>query len=101
MLKICLCDDDLQLLGKLTNKIEKWLNMNECIFRIQTFNSGEQLVFHMEDDPNQFDIIILDIIMGKLDGIEAAKKLRQCSLPWRWCGCRGVEDKYGANEKKK
>lgn len=77
MLKICLCDDDLQMLGKWTNKIEKWLNMNECIFRIQTFNSGEQLVFHMEEDPHQFDVIILDIIMGDLDGIEVAKKLRQ------------------------
>lgn len=77
MLKICLCDDDLQMLGKFTNKNEKWLNMNEYMFQIQTFNSGEHLIFYMEEEPNQFDIIILDIIMGGLDGIETAKKLRQ------------------------
>ncbi len=44
---------------------------------ISSFSTGEQLLFHLSDNPNQADIIYLDILMGSLNGMDTAKKLRE------------------------
>ena len=40
------------------------------------FYSGEELLFYCADSPNQMDIIYLDILMEKTDGMETARTLR-------------------------
>ena len=40
------------------------------------FESGESLLFELEENPNRFDIIIIDIIMKNVNGIDATKILR-------------------------
>ncbi|MBT9775179.1 response regulator [Clostridium sp. MCC353] len=42
--------------------------------QIFVFNSGEEL---LENYPEKLDILLLDIKMGELDGIETAKKIRE------------------------
>lgn len=46
-----------------------------CI--VEAFKSGESLIFDIEDNPNRFNIIIIDIIMKNINGIETAKILRK------------------------
>lgn len=76
MLNICLCDDEINVLNYYSNIINETLNENGYIFRIDTFISGESLIFDLEEDPNRFNIIIIDILMRNINGIETAKILR-------------------------
>lgn len=75
MLNICLCDDDIDVLNYYTNKINELSEKNNYACNIETFKSGENLIF--EDNPNRFNIIIIDIIMKRMDGIETTKILRK------------------------
>ena len=64
MLNICLCDDDINVLNYYTNKINKLSEKNNYACRVETFKSGESLIFELEYNPNRFNIIIIDNIMG-------------------------------------
>lgn len=75
-MKICLCDDDNKVLKYYVNKIEGIALKNDYIFEIKTFESGESLIFNLEENHNEFDIVIIDIIMKRINGIEAARILR-------------------------
>jgi DNA-binding LytR/AlgR family response regulator len=44
---------------------------------LHAFSSGEALLFHLEESPNQADIIYLDILMEAINGIETARQLRK------------------------
>ncbi|MDU7068915.1 MAG: response regulator transcription factor [Clostridium perfringens] len=77
MLNICLCDDNINILEYYTSKINKLLEVNNYAFRIETYTSGESLIFELEEDPNKFNIIIIDIIMKNINGIETTKILRK------------------------
>lgn len=74
MLKIAICDDDKrmqELLIDYLGLIEKDCEEKFCI---STFSSGEELLESLICI--DFDIIILDILMGGIDGIETARKIR-------------------------
>jgi DNA-binding LytR/AlgR family response regulator len=77
MVTIYLCDDNQQMRDKYGIMINRFAYENQIAITLSTFESGEELLFHLYDDPNQADIIYLDILMGELNGIEAAKKLRK------------------------
>lgn len=78
MLNICLCDDDINILDYYSYKINKLLERNNYIFTIKTFKNGESLIFELDDNPNRFDIIIIDIIMKDINGIKTTEVLRKC-----------------------
>lgn len=74
MYKIAICDDnkrDIEILKKL---ILKTKIVDTDLFQFYTFESGEQLFFHQQMD---FDAIIMDMQMGKMDGYETAMNLRK------------------------
>lgn len=74
MLKIAHCDDMEQdrnnILFALSQIEEKW---NEK-FDIKSFSSGEDLCADIEK--NHYDIILLDILMNGIDGVETATRVR-------------------------
>lgn len=76
MIKIYLCDDSKKVLEKYLQIITNIAEKNNIDINMLTFHSGEALLFHLEDEPNDADIIYLDIIMEKLNGMETAKRLR-------------------------
>lgn len=77
MLNICLCDDDTKVLDYYSSKIEELLNKNNYGFKIEAFKSGESLVFELEENPNRFNIIIIDILMKNINGIKTTQILRR------------------------
>ncbi|HDN2514132.1 TPA: response regulator transcription factor [Clostridioides difficile] len=77
MLNICLCDDDINVLNYYSNRITELASKHNYAFKIETFKSGESLVFEVEDNPNRFNIIIIDIIMKNINGIETTEILRK------------------------
>lgn len=76
MLNICLCDDEKDTLEYYSNKICNLLSKHNYAFRIDSFSSGESLIFDLEENPNKFNIIIMDILMNDTNGIETTKILR-------------------------
>ncbi|NMM62145.1 response regulator transcription factor [Clostridium sp. P21] len=72
MLKIAICEDESNQRQGIVNIIEKYLSLAKKQHEIVQFVNGEQLMSSILD----FDIYFLDILMNKITGIDAAKKIR-------------------------
>ncbi len=77
MVIIYLCDDNQQMIKKYSKLVKLVANRNMIPISLSTFESGEALLFHLLESPNLADIIYLDILMGSLNGVETAKRLRE------------------------
>jgi Response regulator of the LytR/AlgR family len=72
---IAICDDEEIFVKKMIYDIEtKYKTLD---FRIKKFDSGENLLEHYKKKKRHFDVILLDIEMNGLNGIETAKQLRK------------------------
>lgn len=69
MINIAICDDDKKIIEQIKKYIMEYKN-SEC--KVKTYSSGEELLKTKFD----FKIIFLDIDMAGINGIEAAKKIR-------------------------
>ncbi len=74
VLHIGICEDNLLHRTILINYIEEFLKLEELSFKVYEFKSGEEL---LERYPSNLDILLLDIHMDKLTGMDAAKKIRE------------------------
>ncbi len=76
MLKIAVCDDDLRFTGRLEHMI--WQNSRSIGIPVETevFFDGKTLVENVLAG-NRYDLIFLDIQMKQMDGIAAARQIRQ------------------------
>ncbi len=77
MLKIAICDDSQTTIETYSKLISQCAEVNQLHIEISCFYSGESLLFHLMEAPDLIDIIYLDIIMGKTDGMETARRLRE------------------------
>ncbi len=76
MLNIAICDDNIYITGKMEMLIQNIARRNFVHIEIEVFWNGETLIEAIEKE-SRFDIIYLDIKMGKEDGISVAKKIRR------------------------
>ena len=75
-MRIAICDDE-EIQQKLLRKyLEEWGKTREIALETEFFLSGESFVFTWEED-KRFDLLILDIEMGKLNGMELADYIRR------------------------
>lgn len=79
MIKVAICDDnekERQFFVELCKSIRK---QQEIDIKIRQYESGEVLLFHLEDTKvmHNVDIVLLDIYMPGKDGIAVAGKLRE------------------------
>jgi DNA-binding LytR/AlgR family response regulator len=56
--------------------VTRWAAGRQFQVRVTSFSSAERLLFHY-DDGRDADIVLLDIEMGRMDGVELARRLRQ------------------------
>lgn len=77
MVTVFICDDDQEALDRYARLINIISKKNKIAVSISSFSSGEGLLFHLSDSPDQADIIYLDVLMGRLNGMDTAKKLRE------------------------
>lgn len=74
--KIAVCDDDPAQIQYLSAKLNTWAQKRDVLLQIAAFHSAESFLFQYADEKN-FDILLLDIEMGKMNGVELAKKVRE------------------------
>lgn len=72
---IGLCDDNDVQLNYFNSLITSWMSINSVRCNVFTYSSAEQLLFE-SDGSFPFDLLILDIQMGKMNGMELAKHIR-------------------------
>lgn len=76
MLQVGLCDDEPVLLDTLEEKVRRCFSENLIFAEIQAFTGGQNLLYEAEDG-KRFDLLLLDIEMPGMDGLELASRLRQ------------------------
>ena len=77
MLRIAICDDELQYVQQTTNFVQEYLHSHpELSGEIFPFRLGRELLCQAEESGG-FDLYLLDIIMPGLNGIETGRQLRQ------------------------
>ena len=71
-MKIAVCDDDEKDRKLMHSLVSEYLELHHYHIRIDEFESGE---IFLAADVSSYDLVILDIFMDQLNGIETAKKL--------------------------
>ena len=74
--KIAICDDCDVDRQYILNMVTLWGERSGYIVHIDTFSSAENFLFHYAEE-SDYDILLLDIEMGEMDGVTMAKKLRK------------------------
>lgn len=72
--KIAICDDNQADTEYIADLVKKWAK--DTIVQIKTYPSAESFLFHYAEEKD-FDILLLDIEMGKMDGVTMAKTIRK------------------------
>lgn len=74
MIKIAICEDSDIERKVLKRLIAFFMSERGLAYELETFENAEELMDGYENHP--FDLILLDIHMGKIDGVEAGRRLR-------------------------
>lgn len=74
--KIAICDDCDVDRQYILNMVTLWGERSGHIVHIDAFSSDENFLFHYAEE-SDYDILLLDIEMGEMDGVTMAKKLRK------------------------
>lgn len=75
-MKIAICDDEKSEQQLLCKYVEEWAAQRGVKPRLKCFDSGESFLFSWEDEQD-YDVLILDIEMGGMSGMELAGKIRE------------------------
>lgn len=78
-MRICFCDDEASTRSQFERMAAAWAEQRGEAAELQLYNSAEQLLFEVGQPEAQelaFDLILLDIQMGGMDGITLARQLR-------------------------
>lgn len=75
-LNIAICDDERQQMEALHSAVLWWGQNSSHVCDVAVFSSAEAFLFEY-DGNNSYDILLLDIEMEGMSGIELAKRLRQ------------------------
>ncbi len=73
-IKIAICDDKQDQRINILNLLSKYLDINSLTAKIDQYESGEEL---LNVDISTYNLIVLDIFMGELNGIQTAEAIRE------------------------
>ena len=74
--KIAICDDSEADRQYVLRMVTSWAEGAGHMVHTDTFNSAENFWFHYAEE-NDYDLLLLDIEMGDMDGVTMAKQLRR------------------------
>lgn len=74
--RIAICDDEQLDIKYIKELLHIWQEETNISLQLETFTSAENFLFHYAED-KLYDIILLDIELGGMDGVTMAKKIRK------------------------
>lgn len=74
--KVAICDDSDVDRQYIMNMVEHWAMGTGHVVHIDTFISAEDFLFRYSEE-SDYDILLLDVEMGEMDGVTMAKQLRK------------------------
>lgn len=74
--KIAVCDDSSADRQYVISLVENWAKRTALSLSVSAFASAEEFLFHYAECKD-YDILLLDIEMGEMDGVTLAKELRR------------------------
>lgn len=77
MIRIGICDDDIQFTGRIEKIIKRLAKDNNIHADIDVFFDGVNLLEHMKAGNIRYDLIFMDIEMEGMNGLETAHKIRE------------------------
>lgn len=91
MFRVAICEDDAAMRSYEKELVSGWAKVKGHKAAVDVYASAEQYLFAMEDEL-EYDLLILDIQMGELNGIELATKLRDNGVGAQILFLTGVPD---------
>lgn len=73
--QIAICDDNPEDAGYVKKYVTAWAEERGFAVHLDVFSSAEQFLFHYAEHKD-YDIALLDVEMGAMDGVSLAKRLR-------------------------
>ena len=74
--RIAVCDDSLNDAEYVQRMLNSWASDRQISIQAEVFPSAERFLFRYAED-KAWDILLLDIEMGAMDGVTMAKRVRQ------------------------
>ncbi|MEG1410157.1 MAG: LytTR family DNA-binding domain-containing protein [Terrisporobacter sp.] len=74
MIKIVICEDEKEQQKLLKSYIDEIFGGLSVEYKLEVFNSGEELIGNY---PKDSDVLLLDIQMGEINGMDTARKIRK------------------------
>ncbi|MCH9275708.1 LytTR family DNA-binding domain-containing protein [Bifidobacterium amazonense] len=78
MPRIAICDDNATDAAYVRALVERWAAARALETKVETFPSAERFLTRYEERQD-FDVLLLDVEMGAMDGVELAKTIRRSS----------------------
>lgn len=76
MFRVAICEDEKVILDFESSLVNKWAAGRGCSLELDAYISAEQFLFESEDKA-PYDVLIFDIQMKNMNGMELAKTLRR------------------------
>ena len=75
-LRVGICDDSQTDAAYVETFLSAWAQERDLALHVETFPSAESFLFRYAEE-KRFDLLLLDIEMGQLDGVTMAKEIRR------------------------
>ena len=91
MFRIAICEDEKAQREYLNGLIERWNVISGEKVSADTYSSAEQFLFETEGKA-PYDLLLLDIQMGHMNGVELARKVREQDTKVKIIFLTGIKD---------
>ena len=71
-----ICDDSVVDSNYVKELVTQWANDKKYQVNIDIFSSAEAFIFHYVEN-KEYDVLLLDIEMGNMDGVTLARQIRK------------------------
>lgn len=74
--RVAVCDDEQAQVQYINSVLSRWSSLSGYTCEVRVFPSAEAFLFAYDED-KAYDILLLDVKMGEMSGIELARRIRQ------------------------